>query len=220
MIWVYLAALVFGGVFVVPMLLGGLAVDADFGADFDGDVDLDIDSDFELDSDTDFGTDIEASGSFGSVGPLDALGDFVASLLSFRSTVFFLFFFGFSGALFNALGINGLSTLVSALALGLFASVLNTQLFRYLKKSASTSQRLNRDIEGHSAKVVLPIGVERKGRIRTDLGGRPTFMVALPFVGGGRFDVGDSVVVVEVRNGTAMVAGLELDTETAKENQQ
>ena len=59
---------------------------------------------------------------------------------------------------------------------------------------------------GGDARVVLPIGQERRGKVKIDVGGQPTYMVALPF----RSDLdelaqGDQVVVVEVKEGTAYV---------------
>lgn len=195
MIYVFIAALVFGGAFVIPMILGGLDTEIDIGGDFDGG-DLDLDTDTGLDGDS----------------ALDAVGSFVSTLLSFRSIVFFTFFFGFTGVLFRFLSVGAITTLVVALGLGAVAAVLNAQLFGYLRRTGSSSQRLARDIEGHSAKVVLPISGGQKGRIRADLSGQPTFMVAVPYTGNGSFGVGDSVVVVEVQNGTARVAALDLAT--------
>ncbi len=192
MIWIYLAAAIFGGVFVVPMVLGGL--------DFDVDVDLD------LDVETDFDT-----GDAGGEGAEDTAGSassFVSSLLSTRSVVFFLAFFGLSGVVFTAIGSRTIVVVITSAVLGLVAAALNAEIFNYLQSTGSSSQALNRDIVGASAKVALPISAEHKGRIRTDLGGQPTFMVASPYEVGEKFDVGDSVVVIEVQNGTAFVAEL------------
>ncbi len=205
MIYIYIAAALFGGMFLVPMVLGGLDTDIDIGGDFDGGG---LDG---LDAGTDLDTNISAETDAGD-SAADAVGSFVSSLLSFRSIVFFLFFFGFTGIFFRILSIDDIATLVSALALGAVAAVGNAKLFGYLKQSGSSSQRLARDIEGHSAKVILPISGSQKGRIRADLSGQPTFLVAVPFSPHGTFGVGDSVVVVEVKNGTAHVAELDLAT--------
>lgn len=204
MIYIYLAALIFGGMFVIPMVLGGLDTDVDIGGD------LDIAGGIEaggLDADTGFDLDPDAGET-----AVDAVGSFVSTLLSFRSIVFCSFFFGFSGVLFRLLGVGTFGTLIAAIGLGLVAAVLNAKLFSFLKTTGSSSQRLARDIEGHSAKVILPITGSQKGRIRADLSGQPTFMVAVPYTASGAFDVGDSVVVVEVQDGTAHVAALDLAT--------
>ncbi len=195
MIWIYLAAVVFGGTFVIPMLLGGLDVDAD----------VELDSDLGLEA-----GDLDAADTV-DTGDVDgAVSSFVGSLFSFRSMVFFLTFFGASGAVFTWLGTNTVLTLATALGLGAVAAALHALLFSFIKRTGNSSHRLASDIEGSSAKVVLPISKTQKGRIRTDIDGQPTFMVATPY-GSGTFDVGDSVVVVEMQNGTAHVARLELD---------
>ncbi len=218
MMIMYLAAAIFGGLFVIPMILGGLDTDVDVG----GGLELDTDTGIDLGGDS--GVDLDAEADFDSADTgetaVDAVGSFVSSLLSFRSVVFFLFFFGISGIIFRTLGSSAVITLILALGLGFVSAALNAQLFSYLKRTGSSSQRLSRDIEGHSAKVILPISGSQKGRIRADLSGQPTFMVAVPFNSDGSFGVGDSVVVVEVQNGTARVAALDLaNTEQLKETE-
>jgi membrane protein implicated in regulation of membrane protease activity len=192
MIWIYLAAAILGGVFVVPMILGGL--------DFDVDVDLDLDVETNFDAGD--------SGGDGAEDQIGSASSFVSSLLSTRSVVFFLAFFGLSGVVFTAIGSRTIVALATSAVLGLVAAGLNAEIFNYLKSTGASSQHLNKDLAGVSARVVLPISGEHKGRIRTDLGGQPTFMVASPYESGDMFDVGDSVVVMEVQNGTAFVAEL------------
>jgi len=55
MIWIYIAAAIFGGGFVLPALIGSLDFDTD--ADFDFDTDLDVDVDMDLDADSDLDAD-------------------------------------------------------------------------------------------------------------------------------------------------------------------
>ena len=91
MIWLYIATALFGGAFVVPMILGGIDFDADVG-EFDmdvGDVDVDVDLDMDVD-----------------IGLTGAIGDFVMSLLNFRSIVLASTFFGLSGIVFTVLDTN------------------------------------------------------------------------------------------------------------------
>jgi len=130
MIWLYIAAAIFGTAFVIPMLLGGL----DFGADVELEG-LDVDGGLELDGDIDVdGLDLDADGVLGGVG------DFVASLLSFRSIVMFATFFGLAGTVFSVLDFTEPAPLLTAAGLGLFAAALNGQLFRLLKDSEASSQ--------------------------------------------------------------------------------
>ncbi len=209
MTWIYISALVFGGAFLIPMLLGAV--------DFDSDFEFDVDGDFDADFDTGFDTDFDGSVSADADGIGNALGDVVGSLVSFRNLVFFASFFGLSGLLFDNLLGHAVAALPLALVLGFIAALANTTLMRMLTKSEANSQVSNRDLEGKAAVVVLPMGEDRKGRIRTLVAGQTTFLVALPYAGStGHLDVGDPVVVVEIENGTALVAplpGLELGEE-------
>jgi len=192
MIWLYVAATIFGGTFTLAMMAGAL--------DFDGDVELDFDADIDLDLDTGFDADGGVAG---------AAGDFFGSLISFRSLVFFAAFFGLAGLVFNLFDYTEPVPLLSGLGLGAVAAVLNGQLFNWLKQNEHSSQVSNRHLTGARATVVLPMGTDRKGRIKTELEGETTYMVALPHSEKtDRFDVGDPVVVVEIENGTARVAPL------------
>lgn len=200
MIWLYVAAAIFGGAFVLAMMAGGLDIDGDVELDFDTDVDIEL------------GTEVDSDG-FG-----DAAGDFLGSLLSFRSVVFFSMFFGLAGMVFNLLDYTEPVPLVTGMGLGAVAAVVNTQLFRWVKHGEGSSQITNRELSGSRATVVVPLGTDRRGRIKAELEGETTFMVALPYstTAKDHYDVGDTVVVVEIENGTARVAplpGLELGEE-------
>ncbi len=209
---IYLAAALFGGIFLVPMLLGGLDIDADV------DVDLDVGPDIEFGAGSDggFRSDVgDISGGEGadfapSSSDVGGIASFVASLLSFRSLVFFIAFFGIAGLILTLLGSGRALTLVTAVVLGLFAAALHAQLFAVLGRSNTSSALRTSDIEGHAARVVLPINGITKGRIRADIGGQPTFLVAQSYSAEHSYDVGESVVVVSVENGTALVAALDL----------
>jgi len=208
MIWIFLAAAVFGGAFLVPMLLGGLDTDVGDGLDLGDGVDLDADADLgaagDLES-TDGGDGPAALGG-------SALGAVFASLVSFRTVVFFSAFFGLSGLVFDALDYSSAVTLATAVLIGVLAAIANSAIFGLVKSSQSTSHISDRTLEGRPARVVLPMDDTQRGRIRIDLSGQPQYLVARPIDDGSthRFDVGASVVKVE--KGTALVASLaELD---------
>lgn len=214
MIWIYVAAAIFGGVFLVPMLLSGLDIG---GGDLDvegADADLDFDGDVELDGVGADGVDVGGDGPDGASAGVDVgdgpLGAVFASLVSFRTLVFFAAFFGAAGIVFTALDYGSITTALSSILVGGFAGTANSVLFGLVKNSESTSQLTDRILQGRAAVVVLPMGEGRPGRIRVDLGGQPQFLVARPVDDGTsqRFDVGASVVVVEIENGTAMVTSL------------
>lgn len=85
---VYLACMVFGGIFVVLSVVSGggeadadadfdadMDADADFDADLDADVDADVDADFDADFDADLDADVEGVGG-GDIGLADAPFEF------------------------------------------------------------------------------------------------------------------------------------------------
>ncbi len=209
MFWIYLASAIFGGSFLIPMILGGLGSDIevdsdlelDTGADFDADFDADVDLDADLDMDTDTGSHSPVSAG------LDAGQAIVGSLLSFRSVVFFATFFGAAGLVFTGLGYNVVITLVTAVVLGVIAAVANSALFGLLKASEITSQVRERSFEGRPASVTVPIDADHRGRIRIELAGQPHYLVAESF-DGETFNPGHEVVVVEISDGIARVASL------------
>lgn len=219
MIWIYLAALIFGGAFTIPMLLGGLGADADAdfdgadldGGDFDGgdiggDIEIDLADGEVLAGDTDLGTDLSSGGD----SLFDGVGDFVSSLLSFRSIVFFSTFFGVAGAVLTAFDYREPLTFASAVVLGLLAAVLNTMLMSFLRTSEANSQHGDAQIVGRRARVIVPMAGDQRGRVKADIDGQPQFLTARPHRP--RDDIeyaaGDSVVVVEIDNGVALVAPL------------
>ncbi len=195
MIWVYIAAAIFGGAFAIPMILGGL--------DFDGDVDIDVDGDLELDS---------PDGGSDALGDAGGAADFLGSLLSFRSIVLALAFFGLSGIVLSVFDTAAAVTLIAAIGLGVFAAATNAAAMRYVLGNEASSHLTNADIRGTRGTVVLPLGPDRRGRIRTEIAGQTEYFTALPLRSGtAAFDVGDEVVIVEIDKGTAKVAPLSSD---------
>jgi len=204
--WIYLASAIFGGSFLIPMILGGLGSDMEFDTDVELDTDIDFDADFDADADFDMDSDAGSGDSPVSAG-LDAGQAIVGSLLSFRTIVFFAAFFGAAGLVLTGLGYNLVLTLVTAVLLGTVAAGANSVLFGLLKASESTSQVGERTFEGRPASVTVPIGSQRRGRIRLDLAGQPHYLVAESF-DGEAFKPGHEVVVVEIIDGIARVASL------------
>lgn len=191
MVSLYLFAAIVGWPFVFFFLFFGGAIDADF------DVDMDLDADLDLDP----GVDVDDG------GPFDAL----TSFLSFRSVVFFLAFFGLTGLVLTWLDANGVLTALLAVGMGAFAMWLNRTLIEYLKANSSDSQILDREIEGSRASVVLPIGPDRKGKVAVDVGGQRLYFVAGAYRphAGNNFNKGDEVVVIEIKDGAALVAPMD-----------
>lgn len=191
MIWLYIASLIFGAVFVVPMVLGGLDFDADIG-----EIDLDAGGVGDLDMD------VDASGIAGAVG------DFVGSLLNFRSIVLGSTFFGLSGIVFSALDTNVVATLITALVLGFIAAAANSGITTFVLGRQQSSHVTLRDAQGISAEVMLPIAADRRGRVRAQIAGQTEYFTALPYKSGYSFEPGETVVVIEIDGGLAKVASL------------
>jgi membrane protein implicated in regulation of membrane protease activity len=196
MIWLYIASAVFGGTFVVPMALGGLDFEADVG---------------ELDMD------VGDVGDLGDAGELDmdvgtgltgAVGDFVASLLSFRSIVMACTFFGLSGIVFTVLDTNVVLALLTSIVLGFVAASANAGLTKFVLNRQQSSHVTLREMHGVSAEVMLPIADDRRGQVRAQIAGQTEYFTALPFKPGVTFEPGDTVVVVEIQDGMARVVSL------------
>ncbi|MGI9015828.1 MAG: hypothetical protein ACR2HR_01775, partial [Euzebya sp.] len=198
MIWIFLAATIFGVSLLIPMLLGALdSGDFDFDA---GDVDVDMDLEGGVEADG-----LSADGA-------DGLGvdNLLSSLVSFRSLVFFSAFFGSSGLVLTGFDYGAGTAVIPATGIGLAAAVANSVLFGLLRGSQANSQISDATLVGKPAKVVLPIEPGRRGRIRVDLSGQPHYVVARAYEDnqGHQFGVGDHVVVVQIQSGTALVASL------------
>jgi len=205
MIWLYLASLIFGGVFVVPMLLGGLDFDADVG-ELDVEVGgADLDAGAIDVGDLDVG---ELDMDVGATGLTGAVGDFVTSLLNFRSIVLAASFFGLSGLVFSVLDTNALLTLITALVLGFVAAAVNSGLTTFVLGHQQSSHVTMQDVSGTSAEVMLPIGDGRRGQVRTQIAGQTEYFTALPYKAGFSFEPGETVVVIEMNDGLARVASL------------
>ncbi|NND04344.1 MAG: hypothetical protein HKN91_16330 [Acidimicrobiia bacterium] len=201
MIWIYIAAAIFGGGFVLPALLGSL----DFNTDADFDFDANADFDLDVDADVDFEADVQG----GALEAATGVSEWVSSLLTFRTLIFFMAFFGAVGIVLSLFDYSEPVPFISALGLGTIAGATNARLMSYLKRSETSSHLTQRDISGSTARVVLPVGQERRGRVEVDMGGQPQFMVALPYrPNAAEMAQGAQVVVVEVRDGTAYVAPL------------
>lgn len=162
-----------------------------------GDVDADLDLDLEVDAD------LDTAGGFGEGIAASAL-----SLLSFRSIVFFLAFFGATGLILTALETGSVVALILAIVLGLFAASFNNRVFRYLKSSSVETEVSDRALSGAVGRVTVPISVASKGRITCQVEGRTINLTAVPFDANeqSEFEVGESVVVVEVTKGAARVS--------------
>ena len=191
---IYLISLIVGGFFVLLSIFGGGETDHDSDADFDHDFDHDFDSD--LDADHDFDGSFDTHG-----GP-----DFV-DLLSLRALFLFSAFFGLTGMVLTWLGGSepitaGLSTF-TGMSIGLGGNYI-IKKFAYEQVS---SQVTTNDINGKTARVILPMEGQSKGRILLEARGQRMELTAIPFEGteNEHFAPDDEVVVVRMNGRIAEV---------------
>ena len=196
MFGLYLATAIIGWAFVALFLFGGIDADAD--ADFEVDVDADLDTDLDGDFDLSGG------------GIASAVASVGLSLLSFRSIMFFLAFFGLTGIVLGLIDAGTLVTLIGAIGVGAFAWMFNSFVFRALKLSGVSSSLKREDLRGAMGQVVHPISPGHRGRVSIEVGEQRRYLTAEPFdpAKHGAFAVGDQIVIVELSKGTAQVAPL------------
>ncbi len=194
MFGVFVLLAVFGWLFVGVFLFS--AADFDTGLDIDADLDGDIDMDTDLESHADLS---------------NSAAHLLGALFSFRSLVFFAAFFGLTGVLLTWLDTNIVVTILIAVGLGFFAAFINVKLMDYLKRTSVSSQLTDSTIAGNTANVVVPVGPGHKGKVAVDVNGQRIYLVATPYNERHQdeFAVGDSVVVVEVKNGAALITHMD-----------
>lgn len=164
-----------------------------FFGDDGGDADVDADADLEVEAGEGIGAGVASA---------------FLSLLSFRSLVFFLAFFGATGLILTALRAAQVLVVAAALLLGLFAAGLNNRLFRYLKSTSVATEIGNQALSGALAKVTVPISARSRGRVTCRVEGQTVNLTAVPFDVHEQFEVGETVVVVEVDRGIARVSSM------------
>jgi hypothetical protein len=184
-------------VYLVCLLLGGLLIAVSIFGGGDSDVDVDV----TTDTDVDVEADVEAEGEVQGVGA-------VARFLSMRNIVFFLAFFGLTGTLLTLLQDNHVATLFTAVGLGAVAAYAVQRLMDYLRASQSGALPVASALAGAEARVVVGLGGTRPGKVDVVAGDRTYQFVARMHEGAGidHAEVGDTVIVVRIQDGIALVA--------------
>jgi len=183
--------------YLVCLLLGGLLIALSIFGGGDGDVDVDVAADTEVDVETD----VDAEG--GGEGVTAA-----ARFLSMRNLVFFMAFFGLTGTLLTLLQANHLATLLTSFGLGAVAACAVQRLMDYLRSSQSGALPGASALAGAEARVVVGLAGTRPGKVEVATGDRTYQFVARMHEGAGvdHAEVGDTVVVVRIQDGIALVA--------------
>ncbi len=192
--YLYIAALVLGGVLLgASLLLGGHDADGPDGGGLDADgPDVDADVDAGLDKDLDVG----------------AASDAFWILRSFRFWMFFLAFFGLTGVMLDGLGLveTGWITAVLAVSMGIFAGSGAATAFRVLAKDQTAEAAGAADYVGKSAKVLIAPKPGGVGKVRVEVKGQ---LVDLLATSEDELGGGDEVLVIEMDGTRARIARLE-----------
>jgi hypothetical protein len=186
---IYVASLSLGGVLILVSIF--------FGGDADADLDIDADADF----------DGEVHVADGALAEIDGAGAAWLPFLSLRFWTFFLGAFGLSGTLMSLLGLPSLITLVASVGLGATIGWGVAMGFRVLMAQKVTGNVGLLDLEGKEAKVLLPVGPERKGKIRALIDGQYVDLIATT-QDGTELVRGDRALVVHIRDGMAEISSL------------
>lgn len=187
MLAAYIFSLVVGGGLLALNLFGDFLdsdVDADAGIDLDGDADA-------------------ISG-----------GSEIAKLLSLRSLVYALFGFGGAGLVLHLIwaGAQPVLTALIAGGMGLGSGALVSTVFGYLKRTEAGEIQGERALVGLSGKIVMAIGDGETGAVRIRSGERQYQMRAradLPSGAAQALEAGRAIVVVDVKDGVALVTPIE-----------
>lgn len=172
---------------------GGFLALSFFGDFFEGEMDID--------SDLDAGADLDAVAHAGGI----------AQLFSLRAAIYALFGFGAAGSLLHALWGGGQPVLTAAIAggTGLASGALIGTVFGYLKRTETGTLRGEQSFVGLTGEVSLEIAPGSRGAVTVRRGDRririraraaDTWRADQPLA------AGDPVVVVEMKDGIAVVS--------------
>ncbi|PKL85454.1 MAG: hypothetical protein CVV22_07795 [Ignavibacteriae bacterium HGW-Ignavibacteriae-1] len=146
MLALYLAALIFGGIFLGFSMFSG--------------------SDSES---SDFSHDTDLSHDTGDLGhsdiPSHGLMTEAAQFFSIRNIIFFLTFFGLTGSVLHWLNTNSIVTFLSSMTMGVFSAGFGYAFMKYIKNSDSGESISIQSLTGRVGKVVLPTTKNKRGKV-------------------------------------------------------
>ena len=143
---------------------------------------------------------------FGGDADGDGLADGMRALalLRLRALFFFAFFFGLAGLLGSAL-MGSLAALLTALGTGAVCAFLGDWSLSRLTASTADSSLESDDLIGLEAEVTVPIATGGTGKISGTIQGRTIELLARGANELDHLNPGDRVLVIEVRDGVAVV---------------
>lgn len=191
--YLYIGALVFGGVLLGSSILLGGHDDADVDG---GDFDKDFDFDGDVDADGDLDKDIDLDGDIGIFWIFRSL----------RFWTFFLAFFGLTGVLLEGLGLvaSEMVTLGLSIGMGALVGIGGAAAIRALMKDETADAAHEGNFIGKSAKVVVPVKPGGVGKVRVEVKGQMVDVLAT--TDGEVITSDDEVLIVEMEGTRAKVA--------------
>ena len=191
--YVFVTAAVVGGtVFLFQFLLaliGFGSEDFDFADDVPDDLDLDVPDDIDMDH----------------TGPIDHGSTFLFGVISFRTVVAALTFFGLAGMASLAAGFNSALSSIIAVSCGYAAMIgVHWMMKKLYSLRQDGSVRIRRSI-GQSATVYIPIPPKRSGcgKVQIRMQGRIMEYAAMTSESE-KLSTGAKVVVVDVISPTTL----------------
>ena len=214
MLGIYILAAMVGGGLLVFSVLSGAHHDA-------GDVDvhgLDVDAaGFDADV-SGVDVDVDVAGADVHVGGVDAdhdvdvghagAGSLVLGFFRPRNLIFFLAGFGITGTVLTVTNASTQNeTLVLSVVMGAGALLLTHSVFSWLRRSEVGLGAVgDREIEGHTARVVLPLAPGQPGRVACTIADREYYITARVSKDVTKqLTAGSEVVILGVRDGVAEV---------------
>lgn len=156
----------------------------------------------------------EGDGGEGGGGD-SSIGAIMFRLLPLSTIALAVATFGVTGSLLTLFDTAGATTFVAAVVTAVIAGALNSTAFALIRGSDNAVVSDDRRLSGSTGRVVLPVGDERRGRIALTYDGQQIFLSAQAIADYEtptdhlELEVGAPVVVVEVRNGVALVARID-----------
>jgi hypothetical protein len=129
-------------------------------------------------------------------------------ILSLRNATYFLFGFGVSGVVMTWLtgGRWGILTALLSLTLGVLGGALSSLAFGYLRRSDSGDLPGDSSWVGTVGRVSIPLVADGTGKIVVTRASREHELLARPFDETANPERWTSVIVLEMRQGVALVA--------------
>ncbi|GAB4200932.1 MAG: hypothetical protein OHK0013_12440 [Sandaracinaceae bacterium] len=205
MIYVYIFALIVGGLLLGASLLLGAHADHDATGDAPA-----AEAPAAPDAAADAGGHDGAASAGG--GP-QGVESFLVWFVSVRFWTFFLAFFGLTGVLLDGFGIveNAFVAGVLAVGMGLFAGLFATWIVRLMTAESSNSAVMASDYIGKSGRLLVGFGPGAVGKVRVEVKGSTVDLLCVA-MDDGTYEAKDEVLIVEMDGPRAKVARTRIST--------